>query len=97
MNIVTNNDSTMEYNHMTLSNVCFFYLHDLHKIVRLKYNPLLLKGEIMLCEKCYSSESCMILNSYVCNNYCQNVDSNYKYVIEPELICQAKTSDLTYS
>lgn len=48
----------------------------------------------MLCEKCDNSEKCMILNSYVCNNYSQTIDSNYKYVIEPELICQTKMTEL---
>lgn len=37
------------------------------------------------CEWCAYSDICMILNCYSCKSFVQSIDSNYKYVINPDL------------
>jgi hypothetical protein len=43
------------------------------------------KIDIALCEKCSISDNCNILDPKKCNNFVAIVDSNYKYVFDPEL------------
>jgi N-dimethylarginine dimethylaminohydrolase len=38
------------------------------------------------CETCNLSENCMNLNPYKCQKYAESVDSNFKYVLDPELL-----------
>lgn len=44
------------------------------------------KIDITLCEECLISDYCHILDPKKCNNFVATVDSNYKYVFDPELL-----------
>jgi hypothetical protein len=47
------------------------------------------------CENCDNSDSCVILNSYNCKDFVLSVDSNFKYVLYPELLQIEKKSMIT--
>ncbi|MDD5650110.1 MAG: hypothetical protein PHF86_06805 [Candidatus Nanoarchaeia archaeon] len=40
---------------------------------------------VTTCENCIHSDFCCILNSYTCNNFIPTIDSNYRYVLDPNL------------
>jgi hypothetical protein len=39
----------------------------------------------IICENCIHSDSCVVLNSYLCNKFTPAIDSNYKYILDFEL------------
>jgi hypothetical protein len=41
---------------------------------------------VTACESCLNSDSCLLLNSYVCKSFSPAIDSNYKYLLDPELL-----------
>jgi hypothetical protein len=44
------------------------------------------------CEKCQNSDTCND-NPKLCKNFTVSIDSNYKYLLEPELLQQEKTNN----
>lgn len=48
------------------------------------------------CEQCTNSDNCMILNSYICSKFTPSIDSNYKYVLDPDLFNLEKQNFALY-
>jgi len=51
-----------------------------------------MEENLIKCESCSMSDNCRILDSKKCHNFAKSIDSNYRYVFDPELLQSEKQS-----
>jgi hypothetical protein len=44
------------------------------------------RNVVIRCEKCNDSDKCRMIDPYRCKNFSLSVDSNFKYVADPQLL-----------